>query len=80
MKITYDSKYDVLYLKFVEGKKQVINKNLPEDITVDVDEKGKIVGMEFLERIAAYRPQQIASNKGLSKSLRQECIVSATFQ
>jgi len=49
MKITYDSKYDVLYLKFVEGKKQVINKHLTDDIAVDIDEKGKIVGMEFLE-------------------------------
>lgn len=49
MKITYDSKYDVLYLKFVEGKRHVINKNLTEDITLDIDEKGKIVGMEFLD-------------------------------
>jgi len=38
MKITYDSKYDVLYLKFVEGKRQVINKNLTEDITADIDD------------------------------------------
>ena len=36
-------------MKFVEGKKQVMNKNLTDDITVDVDEKGKIVGMEFLD-------------------------------
>ena len=49
MKITYDSKYDVLYLKFGEGKRQVMNKNLTEDITVDIDEKEKIVGMEFLD-------------------------------
>jgi uncharacterized protein YuzE len=27
----------------------MMNKNLTEDITVDVDEKGKIVGMEFLD-------------------------------
>ncbi len=49
MKITYDSKYDVLYLRFVEGRKQVINKNLADDITVDIDEKGKIIGIEFLD-------------------------------
>lgn len=49
MKITYDSKYDVLYVKFIEGKRQVMNKNLTEDITVDIDEKGKIVGIEFLD-------------------------------
>ena len=49
MKITYDSKYDVLYMKFIEGKRQVMSKNLTEDITVDIDEKGKIVGIEFLD-------------------------------
>lgn len=50
MKITYDSKYDVLYLKFVEGKRQVINKNLTEDITMDIDEKGRLQGWSFLTR------------------------------
>ena len=49
MKITYDSNHDVLYLKSIEGKRQVMNKNLTEDITVDIDEIGKIVGIEFLD-------------------------------
>ncbi len=48
MNISYDSKYDLLYIKFVDGKKKVINKNLDEDITVDLDETGKIVGIEIL--------------------------------
>lgn len=47
MRITYDSKYDVLYLQFKETKK-VICKNFTDDITIDIDEKGKIAGIEIL--------------------------------
>ncbi|MGM0568038.1 MAG: DUF2283 domain-containing protein [Elusimicrobiota bacterium] len=48
MNINYDSKYDLLYIKFAEGKQEVINKNLDEDITIDVDKTGKITGIEIL--------------------------------
>ena len=47
MKITYDSKYDVLYLKFKDIK-EVVCKNLTDDITIDMDERGKIAGIEIL--------------------------------
>jgi len=47
MKITYDSKYDVLYLKFKDIK-EVVYKNLTDDITIDMDERGKIAGIEIL--------------------------------
>jgi len=48
MRISYDTKFDILYLKFTEGLNQVANQNLTDDIAIDRDEKGKIVGMEFL--------------------------------
>ncbi|MBE0415038.1 MAG: DUF2283 domain-containing protein [Dehalococcoidia bacterium] len=48
MRISYDAKFDVLYLKFIEGTHHVANQNLTEDIALDLDEKGKIVGIEFL--------------------------------
>ena len=47
MRITYDSKYDVLYLQFKDTK-EVICKNLTDDITIDVDERGKITGIAIL--------------------------------
>jgi len=47
MRITYDSKYDVLYLQFKDTK-EVVCKNLTDDITIDLDEKGKIAGIEIL--------------------------------
>jgi len=48
MRISYDSKFDILYLKFGEGTYQVANQNLTDDVAIDVDEKGKIAGIEFL--------------------------------
>ena len=48
MRISYDTKFDILYLKFAEGTHQVANQHLTDDIALDIDEKGKIVGMEFL--------------------------------
>ena len=49
MKIDYDSAHDVLYLKFGEGKRKVLTRQLTEDIAVDEDGKGRIVGLEILD-------------------------------
>jgi len=48
MKLTYDSKYDVLYLKFAEGSPQVVTRRVNDDIALDFDERGHIVGIEVL--------------------------------
>ncbi len=47
MRITYDPKYDLLYIKLGEGEK-VLCKEVDEDITLDVDSEGKLVGIEIL--------------------------------
>ena len=47
MRISYDQKYDILYLKLGEAEK-VYCKDIDEDITVDIDAKGKLVGIEVL--------------------------------
>jgi len=41
MRITYDSKYDILYIKFGSAEK-VLCKNIDEDITIDLDEQGRL--------------------------------------
>ena len=41
MRISYDQKYDILYLKLGEAEK-VYCKDIDEDITVDIDAKGKL--------------------------------------
>ena len=47
MKISYDSKYDLLYIRMGKSRK-VLSKPVSEDITIDIDEKGKLVGIEVL--------------------------------
>lgn len=47
MRITYDSKYDLLYIKLGEAEK-VTCKEVDEDITFDMDSSGKLVGIEVL--------------------------------
>ena len=47
MRITYDPKYDTLYLKIGEAKK-VVCKEIDEDIALDMDAHGKLVGIEIL--------------------------------
>lgn len=47
MRITYDPKYDLLYIKLGEAEK-VLCKEVDEDITFDVDGGGKLVGIEIL--------------------------------
>lgn len=47
MRITYDPKYDILYLKLGEADK-VLSKEMDEDITMDLDSEGKMVGIEIL--------------------------------
>jgi uncharacterized protein YuzE len=47
MRITYDPKYDILYLKLGEAEK-VISKEMDVDITMDLDSEGKMVGIEIL--------------------------------
>ncbi len=47
MRITYDAKYDTLYLKIAEAEK-VLCKEVDEEITFDMDARGRLVGIEIL--------------------------------
>jgi uncharacterized protein YuzE len=47
MRITYDPRYDLLYLKLGEAAK-VLCKDIDEDITLDLDAEGRVVGIEIL--------------------------------
>lgn len=49
MQITYDSKTDLLYLRFDEHKQDVINRRLDDDIVLDMGEGERIVGIEILD-------------------------------
>ena len=49
MTIHYDSITDLLYLRLDPSKQEVINKQVNEDITLDMGIGDKIVGIEILD-------------------------------
>jgi uncharacterized protein YuzE len=49
MTIHYDSKTDLLYLRLDPSKQEVVNKQVTEDITLDMGAGDKIVGIEILD-------------------------------
>lgn len=48
MKISYDTTYDALYIKFTDGEAQVSTRNLTDDFAIDLDQAGRVVGLEIL--------------------------------
>ncbi len=49
MKIYYDDRADLLYLRFDERKQELVNKRVTEDVVLDIGDAQKIVGIEILE-------------------------------
>ena len=49
MRISYDDKTDLLYIRLDERKQQLENIRATEDIVLDIGESGKIVGIEILD-------------------------------
>lgn len=47
MKIMYDNKTDLLYLRLDERKQGVINKRISDEIVIDIGRGDKIVGLEI---------------------------------
>ena len=48
MKISYDPKYDVLYLKFTE-EKVIDTIEVDGGVLIDYGEKGKMIGIEIIK-------------------------------
>jgi uncharacterized protein YuzE len=48
MQILYNSKTDLLYLRLDDRKQPVINRQLSDDIVLDIGENDRIVGIEVL--------------------------------
>ena len=49
MKITYNDKTDLLYIRLDDRKQDVLNKRITEDIVLDMGEGDRIVGIEILD-------------------------------
>ena len=48
MKLTYDSKHNIAYLRFHKKKEKVKTVKLSDEITVDIAPDGTVYGIEFL--------------------------------
>jgi YD repeat-containing protein len=49
MKIDYDPEVDALYIRFAEGPAEVTTQRLTEEVAIDYDADGRIVGIEILD-------------------------------
>ena len=48
MKITYDEKYNIAYIKFKEKTEKVQTIRMSDELNVDISPDGKIYGIELL--------------------------------
>ena len=48
MKITYHEKTDLLYIRLDERPQQVTNREVSDDVILDIGDDGRIVGIEIL--------------------------------
>ncbi len=48
MQISYDSKYNIAYIKFLEKEAEVNTLALSDDVNIDISPDGKIFGIELL--------------------------------
>ncbi|MHB8327873.1 MAG: DUF2283 domain-containing protein [bacterium] len=49
MNIFYNDKTDLLYIRIDDRKQELINKQVSEDIVLDIGENEKIVGIEIID-------------------------------
>ena len=48
MKIEYDKKLDIMYIRFKEGK-YAFSEELNENAIIDIDENGRMLAIELLD-------------------------------
>lgn len=67
MKITYDPKYNIAYLKLQDKKAKVQTLQLSDEVNVDVSPDGKLYGIELLNA-----KQQLKMAKGAAFTFTNE--------
>jgi uncharacterized protein YuzE len=58
MKIEYDKEVDALYIR-IQGKKVARTREIEEGLNLDLDEKGKIIGLEIIGATKRYTRKDI---------------------
>ena len=49
MNISYNDQTDLLYIRIDDSKQDVVNQRVTEDVVLDIDAEGKIIGIEILD-------------------------------
>lgn len=58
MKIEYDREVDALYIR-IQEKKVSRTKEIEEGINIDLDEEGKVIGLEIIGATERYNVKDI---------------------
>ncbi len=58
MKIEYDKEVDALYIR-IQEKKVARTKEIEEGVNVDLDENGKVIGLEIIGATERYSREDI---------------------
>ena len=74
MKIEYDDKFDLLYLRFDESVQEVVNQRVNDHIVLDIGKDEKIVGIEILGAMDVLNLSNILPVN--YQNFRQEVIVT----
>jgi len=61
MKITYHEKTDLLYIRLDERPQEVTNREVGDDIVLDLGEGDRIVGIEILDASKRLPLDQLSS-------------------
>jgi len=56
MKISYDPEVDALYIRLVEGPREVTTHRLTEEVAINYAPDGQIVGIEILDASSSVFP------------------------
>jgi len=59
MRVLYDDKSDLLYIRFHDRKQEVINKRVPEDVVLDLGDGDRIIGIEIMDASKHIRLEQL---------------------
>lgn len=60
MKIEYDKEVDVLYIRIQEKKVARTKEIIEEGINLDLDEDGKVIGLEIIGATERYSKEDIS--------------------
>ena len=73
MQLTYDPRYNVAYLRFLEKAEEVDTIRLSDEINVDIAPDGTVYGIEFLNATEQLRKEDHGNLVFLNEASGDRC-------